>query len=171
PFLTIAIAACAPTAKRASESPVTRNVSADSLVLQRTRCFGYCPAYRVTVTASGLISYQNENPRDTAPDAVSSTSPSALRYLAARAQAIGFFELPPEIASDSELCPRRATDMPTAIVTIYAPDSTKRVSDYHGCFVGRDSSMPTRLAKLRAFEAEIDSVLGSARWVNRAQSR
>lgn len=169
-LMTIAFAACAPRAGRSvmrSDQPP----SADSLTLERTRCFGSCPAYRITVTRSGRINYETRQPRDTMGTVVSSTATSTLPYLVARAMRVGFFALPREIAKDPELCPRIATDMPSAVVTIFTQDSAKTVIDYHGCFVGTDLSMPTRLAKLRDFEAEIDSVLGTARFIKRVPAR
>lgn len=165
--LTIALAACAPRAHQDLYGSTSKSWTADSLMLRRTRCFGYCPTYSITVTRSGRVNYRHGDPRDTASASVSSTAPSTLTFLSARARAIGFFDLPVEIARDPELCPNRATDMPTAIITIFVSDSATSVSDYHGCFIGRDLSAPPRLVRLRDFEAEIDSILGSARFVNR----
>ena len=165
-FCIALIAACTPRQPEVQSSAVRQAALPDSLSLQRTRCFGSCPTYLVTISRAERVSFESG---DTSQ--IAAAASSALPYLAARAQSIGFYTLPSEILRDPELCLNRATDMPTAIVTIFGPDTTKRVSDYYGCFVGRDLSIPARLAKLRDFEAEIDSVLGTTGFRNRARAR
>jgi len=79
--------------------------------------------------------------------------------------------LPSEIAADSVLCHNRATDHPTVIVTVFAKAQTKRVEDYHGCFETVEHETQPAITRLRAFEVEIDSALGSSRWVRPANRR
>jgi hypothetical protein len=91
--------------------------------------------------------------------------------LISKATSIGFFKLPSEIAADSVLCHNRATDHPTVIVTVFAKAQTKRVEDYHGCFETVEHETLPAITRLRAFEVEIDSTLGSSRWVRPASRR
>jgi phosphohistidine phosphatase SixA/ketosteroid isomerase-like protein len=143
----------------------------DSLVLERTPCFGFCPAYRLRVTSAGEVHFQSRNSGDQKRMAIAAAAASTLSLLVSRARAAGFYEFPDVLRGDSVLCPVAATDHPTAIVTIYSAAQTKRVEDYHGCRGGIERSVATRIDRLRAFEQEIDSVLRSSRWVTRPSRR
>jgi hypothetical protein len=72
------------------------------------------------------------------------------------------------IADDSTLCPLRATDHPTATVTIFRQDSAHTVVDYHGCYASHDLDVVPQVKQLRRLEAEIDSVARSSRWMRPA---
>lgn len=168
--VTIALAACAPSIEKndTQSSPV---MVADSVVLERSVCFGLCPAYRLRLSSTGNVRYDSLNPRDSTEAAVETIAPTTLRMLVDRAGAAGFFELPPEIAADSVLCPLRATDHPTVVVTFFSAAQTRTVRDYLGCFATTDRGVVPRLARLRALETEIDSVLHSSRWIRPTSSR
>jgi hypothetical protein len=84
--------------------------------------------------------------------------------LYARAVRIGFFALPDTLIGKSPLCERYATDQPTATVTITTDVGEKGVRDYHGCLAGSPAAEST-LGALRTFEAAIDSLTGSSRWI------
>jgi len=153
---------CAP---HRPDSGIGASSSADSIVLERTRCFGSCPTYRVSATHDGRIAFESRDPREPGRTATDAIAPSAFVRLVERANAIGFSTLPDTILGDRVLCPRAATDMPTAIVSVYAHGTVDRVVDYYGCFPESDRSDAERLTQLRAFEASIDSVTGSSRWI------
>lgn len=161
--LLASLAAACRRAPEASESPA---LAADSLALERTRCFGVCPAYRVSLDAAGVVRFVSSNPGDSTR-ATDTLSPAAMTFLVAESRRAGLRTLPPEIAKDTTLCPRRATDHPSATVTLFLRDTVVRVVDYHGCRGDADG----KLARLRALEARIDSVTGSARWVRPARGK
>ena len=131
---------------------------ADSIVLERSRCFGNCPAYRLSLTAHGIVTRTPLGPRDTTPVRQTAIPPDMIDVLVQQAQRIGFFSLPPVIAQDKALCPMAATDHATATVTIFRGDSTTKVVDYLGCYAGTDLSVTPALQRLRMLEAHIDSV-------------
>lgn len=160
----------APEQVGAGPAPVT-SPAVDSIVLERTRCFGTCPAYRLRLDGSGRVAFESRNPDDAGRTATDSVPPAAIAELLREAEALGFFELPDEIAADGRLCPARATDHPGATVTIHRPAGVKRVEDYHGCYAATDHSVVPVVGRLRAFEAAIDSAAGSARWVRPAPKR
>jgi uncharacterized protein DUF6438 len=137
-------------------------VEVDSIVLERTFCFGTCPAYRLSLTRAGAVHFRSRNPGDSTA-ATDRVDPAQVAALAREAERIGFWSLPEVIRTDPRLCGAMATDHPGAIVTLYAAARTKRVDDYHGC---RD--VPPAL---RRFEARIDSVASSERWVRPADLR
>jgi hypothetical protein len=132
------------------------STAADSIVLERTRCYGTCPAYRLSLARSGAIHFQSLNPGDSARVGTGTLAPGAFDALVAEAARIGFAGLPERI-SGSPLCGQQTTDSPSAYVTIFGGGGAKRVEDYHGC-----RGVPP---ELRRFEVAIDSAAGSSRWV------
>ncbi|MGZ3333405.1 MAG: DUF6438 domain-containing protein [Gemmatimonadaceae bacterium] len=144
---------------------------ADSIVLERSMCFGTCPAYRLRLSDSGEVRFESRNPGDEGRRAVDTVRAATFPALISRAEAVGFFDLPSDIAADSVLCHNRATDHPTVVVTVFGKTQTKRVEDYHGCFETVEHETLPTITRLRAFEVEIDSALGSSRWVRPASRR
>jgi len=142
-------------------------VRADSLVLVRTRCFGFCPAYHLSLRADGSVTFVSLVPRDSNLTFLDSIAPDKVTWLVQQADRIGLAKLPPVIAEDSTLCTVRATDHPTVTVALYRPGMTTRVVDYRGCYAGPDLSVATSLARLRRFTGQIDSVARTARWTAR----
>jgi hypothetical protein len=159
--------ACAPSdgagARRGAVPPPP-----DSIVLERSICFGTCPAYRLRLSDRGEIRFESRNPGDERRRASDTIAIATLPALLSKARSIGFFDLPSKIADDSILCHNRATDHPTVVVTIFAKTHTKRVEDYLGCFETVEHGILPAIARLRLFEVEIDSALRSSRWVRAA---
>lgn len=164
----IALGACAPASGPAGAPPA--GTAADSIVLERTRCYGTCPAYRLSLTAAGAISFTSRNPDDEGRSASDRTTPEAFRRLVRDAEAIGFATLPDTLENHPVFCPMPSTDSPTAIVSIFAAGRVKSVADYRAC-AAQDGQAAARLAGLRALEARIDSTAGSSRWVRPASRR
>jgi hypothetical protein len=150
------------------ELAVERAPAADSIVLERTLCYGSCPAYRLSIRGDGLVRFVSRNPDDTTGMKTDSIAPAQVAWLVQEAERLGFFALPPVIENDSTLCPLRATDHPGATVTISRADSTYRVVDYLGCYSDHDLAVNQRVRQLRGLEIEIDSIAHSSRWVKPA---
>lgn len=168
PAVALLFLACSP---RVESNDVLVNASrplGDSIVLERTACYGSCPAYRLRLSNGGEIRFESRNQGDAGRSAVDTVPAGLLLRLVSRANTIGFFELPPKISGDSHLCPTFATDAPTVVVTVFGRKGTKRVEDYLGCRDRPESPLVVQVVRLRAFEAEIDSVLRSSRWVQAA---
>ena len=147
-------------------APLPRAESAvpKSITLERTVCFGMCPAYQLTVDRTGSVSFVSRNPRDSSRTAAGRVAPSALDSLYAQAVRIGFFALPDTLMGNPTYCARRATDLPGATVTITTNAGTKSVNDYHGCAADTPAASE-QLSELRIFEAAIDTLTGSSRWI------
>src|SRR5437868_3149515 len=92
--------------------------SADSVVLERTLCFGTCPAYRLSISRSGVIHFESRN-SDDERRAKDSIPVSDFETILVRAHLLEFLSLPDRIADDKHFCPHDVTDNPTAIVTIF----------------------------------------------------
>lgn len=163
--------ACTPSDGTPSARRGAVRSQADSIVLERSTCFGTCPAYRLRLSDSGEVRFESRNPGDEGRR-VSDTIPvSTFPALISRATSIGFFDLPSVISADSVLCHNRATDHPTVVVIIFGRAQTKRVEDYHGCFETVEHETLPAITRLRAFEVAIDSALRSSRWVRPASRR
>ena len=130
----------------------------DSIVLERTFCFGTCPAYRLRVSSNAEVLFQSRNPGDSTvvKDTVDAWVPDSLY---ARAVSSGFFNLPDTVQKDVQLCGMAATDHPTIIVKVYG-QRTKHVVYYTGC------SRP--LAGMRDLAAMIDTLAQAQRWIQPA---
>jgi hypothetical protein len=136
--------------------------SVDSVVLERTLCFGVCPAYRLSVTRAGRIHFESRNPGDSGRTG-SGTIPTTdfQNFIALGLAYTDLFALPDRIADEHKYCENRATDHATVTVTVYAGTRVKGVQDYLGCMWAPFA--------LRQFEEQIDSVARSSRWVRLAR--
>jgi hypothetical protein len=139
----------------------------DSIVLERTVCFGFCPAYRLHMAGSGVVRFERRAMRDSVAPAEHDTIPeTAAAELLARAREIGFFALPDEITpANSAACPLAATDHPSAIITIAIGDTVKRVNHYHGCHAQQGEHLGDAYPALTALESAIDSAVQVTRWL------
>lgn len=137
--------------------------SLDSIVLERTGCFGSCPAYRLVVSRFGTIHFESLNPDDSGRTASGGLPKGAFDELDFAFRRGGLLRLPDRIADDSSYCAARVTDASTAIVTLFLPVRVKRVVDYGGCLWAP--------AALRDFETAIDRFTRSSRWVRSPRHR
>lgn len=168
PLLALAAIACH---ARPAGDVATSAVRTDSIVLERTSCFGFCPAYRLSVRADGFVTFRSREPRDSSVTHTDMIAPSQFAGLAQTAADIGLTAFPPVIADDTSLCPLRATDHPTATISVFRADSTTHIVDYLGCYATTNLTVAPPLAQLRQFERQIDSVTQSSRWSQRTIGR
>jgi hypothetical protein len=145
-FTAIALASCAPVDAPAQEGPV-------EITLQRTVCYGFCPAYTVTITGEGEVRYRGERFVNVVGPASATIPREAVARLLARFDEIGFDQLRDEYRG-------QMTDLPTTTITLVRDGRRKALVDYGGTSVG----MPRAV---RDLQAEIDRVAGTARWVLR----
>lgn len=145
----------------------------DSIVLERTLCYGTCPAYRLRLGASGHVQFRSRNPGQEGTIHSDGLPGDGFRFLTAMAERIGFFDLPDRIdESTPTYCPDYATDHPTVTVTVFGRAWRKRVEHYTGCYSGLGEHTPVEpLIRLRQFHSAIDSVAGSSRWARPARIR
>ena|GEM_PF-2455278 len=140
-----------------SASPKLDVRSADSIVLERTACYGTCPAYRLRLTRQGSVAFLSRNFGDTLHTGAATIPESDVEQLSSFAYMMAFAELPDTIANVPAYCARRWTDHPTVIMTVLVGERSKRVVDYQGCWWAP--------AALRRLEDLVDSTAHSSRWV------
>lgn len=157
--------ACA-SGNRAAEMPPTR------IVLERSGCYGNCPAYRVTITIDGTVKF--EGLRFAVKHASDHIAPEVARALLARIEDAGFATIDTGYTQGGSQCGGFAFDVDGATLTIEGPTGSHRVAFYNGC-MGTDTSSakdlskrhyvrPVAFATLSSLAAAIDSAASTSRW-------
>jgi hypothetical protein len=142
----------------------------DSVVLERTRCLGTCPAYRLRVNRAGEVLFVSRNPGEYGVSTVDTVEAWVADSIASQARAIGFFSLPDTILPGPGLCSRVATDHPTITIGLFGRD-TKRVIYYTGCDLSREASMAATVKEMQQLASRVDTLTRAARWIRPARPR
>lgn len=124
-----------------------------TITLQRTVCFGFCPAYTVTISDDGTVVYRGERFVNVTGEQRVQISRDDVQVLLRRFDQAGFEQL-----RDSYRAP--VTDLPTYTITLERNGRRKSVADYGGLSAG----MPQAV---RDLQNEIDRVANTGRWVLR----
>jgi len=137
----------------------------DSLTLERTACYGYCAAYRLRVSRAGLVQFISRDLGDSGRTARGIAAVRDVDEVLNFAESTAYvLELPDHIVPDSAMCGPWRTDSPTATVTLYMTDGTRKgVEDYYGC-----SWAPV---SLRELEGLIDRVARVQQWLRPREAR
>jgi len=103
-----------------------------TIILERTSCYGTCPAYTVTLHGDGRVEYtgrQNVNYKTKKEERVEI---SAIKTVVSEFAKTKFLSLPEDYSEEKCTC-RRCTDMATALTEISVAGVTHRVKHYYGC--------------------------------------
>lgn len=132
------------------------------ITLERTRCFGDCPTYKLLILANGnsWISIPNNNFNDTSYTFISlpKIDSQNVQYLFNFSKDIGFYDLDSGYVNNCDIV---MTDYPSAITSIKENHKTKIVKHYLGCM---DTTMT--LHNLILFEEAIDSIANTNDYVS-----
>ena len=123
--------------------------------LERTSCYGTCPAYTVTIHGDGRVEYagkRNVKEQGTREGRIETAAIKTLMSEFARAK---FLSLPEDYSETKCSC-RRCTDMPTAVTELSVGGATHRVNHYYGC-----GCAPKALFEL---ETAVDKTAGAEQW-------
>lgn len=142
-----ALSSCAPV----DNPPPTQGPVA--ITLERTVCFGFCPAYRVTITGDGRVTYVGERFVNVRGEQRATIPAADVQRLLQRFDEVGFNNLRDEYRA-------QVSDLPTFTVTLERNGRRKTVVDYGGTSAGMPESV-------RALQDEIDRVANTAQWVRR----
>jgi Domain of unknown function (DUF6438) len=126
------------------------------ITLERTRCFGACPVYTVSIDAKGNVVYEGRRFVQVQGRVTDRIPVSRVAALLATAERIGFFELRDQYRTkkNPDGSETIVTDLPTTFVTITSGGRSKRIEDYFGA--------PDSLKEL---ERQIDDAAGTKRWI------
>jgi Domain of unknown function (DUF6438) len=119
------------------------------ITLARTRCFGSCPAYNISIHGSGRVEFNGQAFVCEMAPAPVQIDRSSVRQLVNGLVAVDFDGIPSYIQED-------ATDGYTATVTLSRRNHVHAVRHYHG-----SASAPRLLSWI---ENRIDEISGSSAW-------
>jgi len=133
-------AAAQTSATAPAQGPIT-------ITLERTACFGFCPAYRVSLREDGTVTYEGTQHVKVPGKQTWRIDPAAVRALAREMRDAGFFELQDQYRA-------MMTDHPTVYTSLSTGGRTKKVMNY---VAGPQ--------KLKDLEERIDQVAGTQKYV------
>jgi hypothetical protein len=117
------------------------------ITLERTTCFGECPAYRVALSGDGTVDYEGRQFVRVTGRQTWKVSPDAVAALAKEMEAAGYFGL-------EDRYTEHITDLPTTLTSLRIGARFKRIEDYFGA--------PEALHRL---EKRIEEVAGVKKYV------
>lgn len=133
--------------------------------LERTRCYGTCPAYALTIHGDGRVEYVDKKVNNKPPVAKSPQKGTidhvALKTLIAEFARAKFLSLPDYLLENCAC--RRCTDLPSAITEITVRGETHRVKHDYGC-----GCAPKELFQL---ESAVDKAVNVKQWVGDTSKR
>jgi hypothetical protein len=159
--LLLSLTSCARNGSRstASEQPSESSASVPAITLERTACFGSCPVYSLSVSASGDIQYQGKAHVRKLGAATAKIPAEQVNALLFELENGGYFSFADRYTSAEPPCGRYATDSPTTITSVTLRGHTKRIVHDYGC-----GGAPGALVVL---ERRIDEALNSGQWTGR----
>jgi hypothetical protein len=127
-----------------------------AITLERTQCFGTCPAYSVRIDAAGNVTYEGTHFVRVEGLQTDRVPVSAAAALLATVQRIGFFDLADQYReiTNPDGTVTTMTDQRTTFVTVTSGGRSKRIEDYFGT-----------PRELRDLERQIDDVARTVRWI------
>jgi ankyrin repeat protein len=131
-------------------APVLRRDSKVAITLERSGCFGSCPAYTVTVSTDGIV-FKGSAFVAAPGKHTDSVDAAEVRKLAKRFVAADFFSMDPSYTAS-------VTDNPFYTLSIEIDGHAKKVEDYVGSWEG----MPAVVTEL---EEEVDAFGRTERWI------
>jgi len=131
--------------------------SSDTLIgMNRTVCYGTCPAYALIIQGDGRVFYNGHRYVERTGRAESRLDRAAMDGLLQAVDRSGILEI-----SDTLGCPYSHTDAASALITVRVNGVERQIRHYHGC-----RGFAEREAILRLEDA-IDSIVQVQQWIGR----
>jgi len=151
-ILCIALTACS-----LSTPQPTPDYSSLVITMERTPCFGTCPAYKLTVYGDGRAVYEGDMFVAVEGQQTTTISQDAVQELVAALENAEFFSLEDDYSAP-------ATDLPSTITTVTLGGQSKTINHYGVCGYSDIDTAPKELCDL---ENKIDEITNSAQWVGK----
>lgn len=146
--------------QRSAAGELQREIPSDlSIKLERTRCYGFCPSYLLTISAAGKVTFEGRHSVKVIGPAQSSITREKLAELVRGFDDINYFGLQNAYETPNDGCKDWVTDGPTAITSLTINGRSKSVRHYSGC---RGIAVLKDLEKL---EQAIDEATNVTQWV------
>ena len=122
--------------------------------LERTHCYGSCPAYKLTIYGDGRLEYVGETNVKLKGTKQAGIAAGDFKRLVSQFETANYFST--DQYTEKNCSCRFCTDMPTAITEIQVRGSTYRVEHYYGCTCAPKT--------LWALETAIDKIARTEQW-------
>jgi hypothetical protein len=144
-----------------------QSVAFDSLVLERTPCFGTCPAYRLRVGANGEVQFVSRNRADSGRTASQSIGPTGVSRLEQILTAQQFTQLPVMRMGEGPYCRLVSTDAPSIIVSVFRASGQLARNYYTGCSGESIADTVSRgfIRRLRTIADSVDAIAAGKDWI------
>ncbi len=126
-----------------------------SVTLERSTCFGNCPAYSVMVTADGKVSF-------TGHAYVQTSTPAQFAAIHNALMGADFDSMHPSYASRNDGCSMMMSDQPGIKITVNDASGSRSVDFYFGCTGPLADAVRPRIEQLAN---SIDQQLDTRRWI------
>ncbi len=143
------------------------------IMLERTRCYGTCPSYTLTISADGSVVFnakaywvtENKVHRQKESGVIlSKVSREQLLQLISEFEKASYFSLRDSYKEENECPGGIATDSPTIYTSFQINGRRKAISHYYGC-VGEGSVFSRYPPELVKLEKRIDEIVNTEQWM------
>lgn len=131
------------------------------ITLERTYCFGSCPAYKLTINSQGEVDFEGKEYTKKIGSAKSKIKREKVRQLIREFEKADFFSFRGRY-DDFDVCEVYATDSPSEIISIRINGKNKEVYHYFGC---GGKKVMEELEPLINLGEKIDLITNSKRWI------
>ena len=135
-FIVLIVFSCKPADQNAKSSFVF-------LSMEKTKCMGKCPAYKVDFYTDGKMIYTGTNNVPNLGQKILQLKKSDLTSIKENAEALGFFKLEDKYMAE-------VTDLPTVILVYNDGKKEKKIIDYYNA-----------PKKLKEFEEKLETIVYS----------
>lgn len=138
------------------------------ITLTRTSCFGYCPSYKLTISADGTVTFEGRDYVKTKGTFKSRISRKQLQQLISEFKKANYFSLKDKYESEEDGCATVWTDYPSATTSLRINGKSKSILHYYGCH--KDPGNAIYPKALTDLESKIDEIVGTERWIGQAHA-
>lgn len=143
-----------------------QDIPPDTLIsLERTQCYGECPAYELSIRADGSVVFIGKRFVPKPGKVESRISADQVRQLISLFEEINYFSMKDDYGfpmyRSSENCPQWWTDASWAYISLTIKGKTKRIQHYQGCEGTED------VEKLSRLENGIDEIVNTKQWLTK----
>ena len=142
---------------------ISQDIPQDLIItLERTVCFGFCPVYKLTITADGVVVFEGRRfVKQEGATIRSAISKERLKQLMAEFDRVRFFSLETNYSNDLRRC---MTDSPSAFTSIRINGKSKTIKHYRGC-------KEPKFKEITELENKIDEIVNTAQWLPDKKAR
>lgn len=138
-------------------------IACTGITLQRSSCFGNCPAYSVTMAPEGAASFEGYIHVQTR-HAHGHATPTQMPQIQAALERADFRAMRQSCVSQDDGCETVMSDQPGVKITVVDAGDSKTAEFYNGCAgIAADAVRP----RIEQLASTIDQQPGTARWIGK----